>query len=268
MKNLFKVTSLLTLGVLLGLASCGNNEDGPAKLVVRLTDSPGDYEAVNVEIVDIQVNADNGQGDEGWKSLSGVNTGIYNLLDLTNGTETVLTNSSYPTGFISQIRLILGDNNSVVVDGETHPLSTPSAQQTGIKLSLNQELLSGITYSILLDFDAAQSVVKTGGGSYLLKPVVKVVSEAQDAAIEGSVTPADLSVAVFVINGQDTVASSYVPEGTEGFFVGGLPIGTFTVSFDPGSASGYDGAVIEDVSTGLGTVTDVGATVLNEQAPE
>ena len=259
MKNYFK--SVFALVVLTLLAACGNNDQG-TRLVIRMTDSPGDYEEVNVEILDIQVNAKGGEGESGWKSLDNVNAGVYNLLELTDGTETVLTSSNYPSGFISQIRLILGDNNSVKIDGQTYELTTPSAQQSGVKLQLNADLTEGITYAILLDFDAAQSVVKTGSGKYNLKPVVKVVSEALDGAIEGTVTPADLQVAVFAIDGLDTLGSSYVAEGSSSFFLGGLPSGNFTISFDPGDMSGYDGSVLESVSVTVGEITNVGAVEL------
>jgi hypothetical protein len=228
---------------------------------VRLTDSPGDYEAVKVEIQDIQVNA-NGESDSGWKSLPNVNKGIYNLLDLTNGTETVLTSSEYPTGRIGQIRLVLGSNNSVTIDGDSYPLETPSSEQSGLKLLLNTDLTNGITYSILLDFDAALSVVKSGKGKYVLKPVVKVVSEALDGAIEGKVLPAELTIAVFAISESDTLGTSYIPAGTSDFFLGGLPTGSYTVSFDPGELSNYEGKILENTAVNLGSVTQVGTIEL------
>jgi hypothetical protein len=254
MKEL-KILSFLSL-VLLFMASCGDDED-KARIVVRLTDSPGDYEAVNVDIQDIQVNASD-DGESGWRSLPNVNKGVYNLLDLTDGTETVLTSAEYPTGRINQIRIVLGNENSVMIDGDSYALETPSAQQSGLKLLLNADLTNGITYAILLDFDAALSVVKNGNGQYILKPVVKVVSEAMDGAIEGSVVPAELNVAVFAISGTDTLGTSYIPSGTSGFFLGGLPSGSYTVSFDPGELSNYNGKVLESTVVTVGSVTNVG----------
>jgi len=144
-------------------------------------------------------------------------------------------------------------------------LETPSAQQSGLKLLLNSELTGGITYAILLDFDAAKSVVKTGSDKYILKPVIKVVSEAQDGAIEGKVIPAELNVAVFAIAGTDTVKSSYVQAGMSDFFIGGLPAGSYTVAFDPGELSGYEQDSIENVAVTLGNITQTGTTELIEQ---
>jgi hypothetical protein len=40
---------------------------------------------------------------------------------------------------VQQIRLILGTRNTVVLD-ITYPLSTPSAEQSGLKLQVNQTL--------------------------------------------------------------------------------------------------------------------------------
>lgn len=259
--KLMKIAKVLSLcGLVILVSSCSEDEDR-AKIVVRLTDSPGDYEAVNVDIQDIQVNAST-DGEDGWKSLPNVNKGVYNLLELTDGKETVLTSGEYPTGKIGQIRLVLGSNNSVTIDGVSHTLETPSAQQSGLKLLLNADLTNGITYAILLDFDAALSVVKTGSEKYVLKPVIKVVSEALDGAIEGKVLPAELNVAVFAISGTDTLSTSYVPAGSSDFFLGGLATGSYTVSFDPGELSNYQGKVLENTSVTVGSITSVGTREL------
>ena len=256
-----KLAKILSMITVLFLAVACQDDDDKARIVVRLTDSPGDYEKVNVDIQDIQVHSEDG----GWRSLDNVNKGIYNLLDLTVGRETVITSSEYPTGKITQVRLILGDKNSVIVDSDSIPLETPSAQQSGLKLLLNHELTSGITYAILLDFDAAKSIVKTGNGKHILKPVIKVVSEAQDGAIEGKVLPAELNVAVFAIAGDDTLGTSYVPAGMTDFFVGGLPAGSYKVGFDPGELSGYQADSLENVVVELGKVTDTGTTELSQE---
>ncbi|HMP98786.1 MAG TPA: DUF4382 domain-containing protein [Cyclobacteriaceae bacterium] len=264
----FGLLSLVGAFMLL-LASCNNdNQEGTSRIVVRLTDNPGDYEAVNVDIQDIQVKASADEGENGWTSLPGVNKGVYNLLELTNGTETVLTNSEYPSGRIGQIRLILGNENSVVINGVTQSLMTPSAQQTGLKLILNADLINGITYSLLLDFDAARSVVKLGNGGFILKPVVHVVAEAQDGAISGVMSPADVKTAIFVLSGTDTLRSAYSNASSGQFFIGGLPSGNFTVTFEPGDESGYEPKVVENVAVSVGQVKELGTITLTATEEE
>jgi len=237
------------------LTACQDEEK--SRIVVRLTDSPGDYKRVNIDIKKIEVH-----GENGWETLPNVNEGVYNLLDFTGGRETILASTEYPPGKISQIRLILGPENSVEINNERHLLETPSAKQTGLKLSLNAEVTEGITYAVLLDFDAAKSIVITGSGKYILKPVIKVVSEGQDGAIEGKVAPANLNVAVFAISGKDTLGTSYVRPGAGDFFVGGLPAGTYKLSLDPGELSRHYPITKENIVVSLGEVTSVGATDL------
>jgi hypothetical protein len=49
--------------------------------------------------------------------------------------------------------LLLGDDkNTVVVGDKTYDLKTPSAQQSGLKLKINQTLVA-VTYEFIFDFD-------------------------------------------------------------------------------------------------------------------
>jgi Domain of unknown function (DUF4382)/Carboxypeptidase regulatory-like domain len=227
-----------------------------AKLEVRLTDAPGDYEEVNIDIQSVEING--GDGESGWTTLD-VESGVYNILELTNGLDTLLASAELPAGRISQIRLLLGDNNSVKVNGQTKPLSTPSAQQSGLKLNLQAELSEGITYTITLDFDAARSIVKRGNGSYSLKPVIRALEKATSGSIKGTVTPLESSPAVFAISGTDTVATAYTDEAGK-FMLRSIPAGTYTVSFDP--KTGYVPQQKESVTVTLGTITDLGTVTI------
>jgi hypothetical protein len=74
---------------------------------------------------------------------------------------------------VFQIRLILGDNNSIIDDGETYDLEIPSAQSFGLKVQVHAELMPDLSYKIILNFDADNSIQDTGNGKYKLKPVIK-----------------------------------------------------------------------------------------------
>jgi len=237
------------------LAACSNDEQS-ARLEIRLTDAPGDYEAVYVDIQGVEVNSESGEG--GWKQLE-VNKGVYNLIEFTNGMDTLLATATLPAGKIQQIRLKLGEDNTVVIDGDTKDLTTPSGQQSGVKLNVHAELLAGITYKLWLDFDAARSVVETGSGKFNLKPVIRTYTEAQDGAIKGVVAPAESLPAVFAITGVDTVASTYADE-TGKFLLKGVPEGIYTVSFDP--KDGFETFQKTGVSVSTGAVTDLGTVSL------
>jgi hypothetical protein len=253
------IVSLLAI-VALFFASC-DSDDRSARLQVWLTDAPGDYEEVKVDIQGVEIHAEGGNPASGWQSLE-INKGVYNLLELTNGLDTLLGTIELPAGRISQVRLVLGDNNTLKVDGETYDLETPSGQQSGLKVNVQQELLEGITYKILLDFDAAKSVVNTGSGAYILKPVIRSVTEATSGAINGLVDPAASTPAIYAIDGADTIATTYSDENGN-FMLRGIAPGTYNVHFIP--ASGYQTKIVEDVLVTLGTVTNMQTVTIQSE---
>jgi Domain of unknown function (DUF4382) len=230
--------------------SCSS--ENTARLEVRLTDSPGDYKEVNIDIQDVQVNSSD--GNSGWVSLD-IKKGVYNILKLTNGIDTLLGAIELPTGKIQQIRLVLGSNNSVKVGTQTFNLGAPSASASGLKLNLHADLVEGITYKILLDFDAARSIVKRGNSSYSLKPVIRAVEEATSGAIKGTVAPVTATPAVYAINGKDTVATAFADEAGK-FLIKGIPAGTYTVSLKP--KDGFAPVEKTGVVVTLGSVKDLG----------
>lgn len=137
-------------------------------LTVKMTDAPGDFEQVNVDIREVMVNVEG----HGWVSLP-TNQGVYDLLTLQNEITTVLVNQGeLPAGHLNQFRLILGGSNTVKVNGAYFPLATPSAQQSGLKINIGADVQANETYELLIDFDAAKSIVTEGNGGYSLKPVI------------------------------------------------------------------------------------------------
>ncbi|EIM77103.1 hypothetical protein A3SI_07369 [Nitritalea halalkaliphila LW7] len=157
---------------------------------------------------------------------------MLNLLTLTGGRAEQLASLEVPAGDLAQIRLILGDNNFLVRDGQRIPLTTPSAQQSGLKLNLDMPLSPGGTYDLVLDFDVDRSIVRAGNsGMFLLRPVLRVVVDAL-AQLEGRVLPVEASpIPVRLIQQQDTLGTF---TNTEGFFtIGGLASGTYRLEVIP-----------------------------------
>lgn len=151
------------------LSGC-RKDDNNGNIMVRLTDAPAAYQQVNVEILKVRVHMSNGS----WTDLP-TNSGIYNLLALQNGVDTTIVNTTQlPAGNITQMRLLLGTHNTVMIDNVVHDLDVPSGTETGIKLVGNIAIPGNATINVLLDFDAAESVIDEGSGAYHLKPVVKV----------------------------------------------------------------------------------------------
>ncbi len=168
MKNVFVI--LLTI-IFFAFFACDKNDNkGDVTLNVRLTDGPGDYQQVNIDIQEIRIKTTSDTAQ--WVSLN-TNAGIYNLLEFQNGVDTLLATGTVSADTLKEVRFILGNNNSVMVDSVVYSLDTPSAQESGLKIKIDKHLNLDIN-TLTLDFDAEQSILKTGNGSYKLKPVIKV----------------------------------------------------------------------------------------------
>lgn len=168
-------TKHLMLGLLLfsGIAtifSCSKeNNAGTSNLQVRLTDAPAAYDKVNVDIKEVRVNFRD--DSTGWISLN-TNAGVYNLLALQNGVDTLLATGTVQAGIVKEIRLILGTDNTIVVSGISYPLTIPSGSESGLKIKVGKKLNASLD-SIVVDFDAALSVKEEAGG-YKLRPVLRI----------------------------------------------------------------------------------------------
>jgi hypothetical protein len=205
-----------------------------ARLQVYLTDDPGNYQEVNIDVRDVRINYSSDTAS-GWQSLANVNTGTYDILRLVNGRDTLLGQAELTPGRVQQIRLVLGPNNSVKVNNQSFPLETPSAQQSGLKLNIHQDVAGGQVYKLLMDFDAGRSIVKTGNNRYILKPVIRTTLEAIGGGLKGYVTPASFPTYVYAIQGTDTIAGTVTNNGA--YMLRALTAGNYTLSFVPSDAS-------------------------------
>lgn len=171
MKKILYIAACITATVVLAF-SCRKDEQGTSHLSVRMKDAPGDFQMVNVDVQRVEVHT----SAEGWVTLD-TEPGVYDLLKLRDSAQAILvSNDNLFSGQLDEIRLVLGSHNSVVVDSIEYPLATPSAQQSGLKIKMDTYLAPDTEYVILLDFDAALSIVTQGNGSYSLKPVIHVES--------------------------------------------------------------------------------------------
>jgi hypothetical protein len=231
MKTFGKISVLFLF--LLGFAAACSDDDnnnppaGNATLTVKLTDAPGVYDAVNVEILSMEANL----GD-GWQEFPVATPGVYNLIDFTNGNTLILLgNTSVEPNTMTELRLILGTNNTVVVDGNTYELKTPSGQTSGYKVKMDPQVLApGGVYNFVLDFDASKSVTETGNGKYILNPVVTGYLENSLGGIAGTVNPAAAVSYVEAVNAGGSAGT--IPDPATGeFLISTLLPGTYDVTF-------------------------------------
>lgn len=237
------LTSLMLIVGLIFTACDVSDSEGTGTLRVHLTDSPADYAEVNVQIQQVLVKRidneteddttstegmdDDDIEDNGWEVVFNGDMTV-NLLDYQNGKTLELGEVELETGHYQEIRLVLGENNSLVMDGgESFNLHTPSAQTSGYKLKVDATIEDGEQYDLVIDFDASQSIVVRGNGMFNLKPVLRTVDLYNTATISGVITPVEADAYVYTVADEDTIGTTPDEEGA--FTLFGLHEGTYDI---------------------------------------
>ena len=248
---------LIALMILLGNEGCKKDNSTPPPsgnpvLSVKMVDAPAGYDAINVEVIGLEANLGNG-----WTTLPLDNKGVYNLLSFTNGNSLALMNNVVMAPCtISELRLILGTNNTVVVDGITHELTTPSGQTSGYKVKMSaQPLIAGGVYHLVLDFNTAKSIHETGNGKYMLKPVVTGYLQTTVGSVAGTITPVNGAYYCEAANATDT-AGTYINPTTGQFLIPVVLPGNYNVKFFPNA--GHIEKIISGVMVVAGQTTQMG----------
>jgi len=264
------------------LAACGGGGGGggggiggTGTIHVSLTDAPScGYDQVNVTIDRVRVNQSStaADTDSGWSEVVLSPARRVDLLTLQNGVLEDLGQTQLPAGTYTQLRLVLAPNdaanplaNSVVPTGGTETaLTTPSGQQSGLKMNVNIDVPADKIADVVLDFDACKSVVKRGNsGQYNLKPVITVTPVLSDAGLRviGYVDPA-LGTATTQVSVQaaGVPVKATAPDATGKFVLYPVPVGTYDLVV---TAEGRVNAVM----TGVPVVTTAFTTVNSAAIP-
>ncbi len=258
---------VLALAAALGLglaAGCSDStapaaSPGEGRLVLALTDAPGDFDAVNVVVIGVRAHRAGEDSTAGWFTVSD-DTFAVDLLTLTDGNSVVIADSLLPAGDYTQIRLLLGDGCHVVVDGQEHPLEVPSGDTSGLKLNHPFTLEAGTIYAATLDFDAHRSIHRTGNGRWKMKPVIRIIVDAVSGRLQGAVDPAAARALVWAVSGADS-ALAWADTVTGAFAFAMLPAGLYDVSVVP-TAGAWADTTLAAVPVAAGGLNDLGAIAL------
>ncbi|BBA70065.1 DUF4382 domain-containing protein [Geobacter sulfurreducens] len=191
-----------------------------------------------------------------------------------------------PAGTYSQIRLVLdpapANYLTLKADPVTQiPLTTPSGQQSGVKVLGTVEVRAGIINAVMIDFDPNTAIVARGNGDYNLKPTgIRVVRLSdpltQFGSISGNVISTFMpwsSATVSVkrrgsTNDNDPIAaglifSNYTGGAWQAPFAAFVPPNTLPVTYKAFvTANGFQVYSSSTVSVVIGQATDLGAIPL------
>ena len=298
MKRLHAVL-LLTGLLLIFLYSCQKEAsdntipEGQQRIRIRMSDGPVNYDAVNVDIQRVEVlvapdscrnrsneDDDDDRGGRGggdchygnehdghenyscliWDTLD-IRPGIYNLLDLSNGADTLLASGITVAGKIKKIRLTLGTQNAVVIDSVQYPLRLWN-NFNRITINVRGEDIEEIRpgdLQIWLDFDAGRSIVRIQNNQFVLKSFLRIWLPPQTAAIKGKILPDRADAVVSIIAGADTLVA--FPNSDGRFKIRGLRGSTADVYINA-TANGYRDTTLTGVAIQTGRETDIGTIQL------
>lgn len=231
--------------VVVGLASCSSDDDGPVNdgakynTEVHITDAPIDnaeVKGVFVTIADVKVDGE---------SLSGFSKTTVNLMALQNGNTQLLGNIDLSAATYNQLSLVLDTETDVNGNAPANYVLTVTdekialtAENNTITTNDNFEISATGTNKVVVDFDLRKSIVAQGD-SYAfaaqgqLQNSLRVVNELNTGTIVGTATDNTGN------NENKTVAYAYAK-------------GTFNASETEENAAGvrFANAVTSSVATG------------------
>lgn len=268
-KKPFLFLSLIALAVTITFFSCqkdvAQSEDadipaGQSKLEVMLTDDPSPiFDSIFIDIKMLEVKVKDSTGAEKWDTLA-ITPGVYNILRFRNGLDTLLASGLIPNGDIKKIRVTLGTNNYVMLNGVKIPLFTSSSDTVIIiDVNGNVDRIGIRRFRIWLDFDGHGSI-RFHNGRLELKLRISHFCHSNSGEIEGEIKPsAALPAVVRAIAGTDTLTA--IPDHDGDFKIRGIKTSLVTLIITP--SNGYKDSVINNIQIRQGKETDLGKIVLH-----
>lgn len=264
MMMIFGAVPLFAIVFMACSKSSPTSPSGSGTFQINMVDSPGAFDAVNIVIDSVQAHIATSDSTSGWVALNST-AQTYDLLQLVNGVNVVIGKSAVPAGQYSQIRFFIGSGSNVVVGGVSVPLTIPSGTQSGLKLNVDATIRPDVTYILTLDFNASQSIVVTGNPaspSYILKPVIRVITTATTGSIAGVVLPATAMPTITAYNSSDTVTTA--TDTTGAFKASYLSAGTYNLSIVPIDTALND-TTIANINVTAGQTTNLGTITLSHK---
>lgn len=254
-----------------------NIPKGQSQLSVFMTDGPVSFAKVLIDIRQVAVEVDTASkmtdADEDdqwnddfdgrdhdrnhksviWDTLN-ITPGIYDLLQLRNGTDTLLSSSLITTGKILKVKITLGPDDTLYIDSTHHFALGVDGRGMTITINVsrvNVQTVSNNELKLWLDFNLSRSI-EFEDGEFVLRPFIVVFNDVDMAKVVGRVLPEGAGAAVIGTMGADTI---YAVPFEEGYFkFRNVPAGTWSFTYK--GSSGYQDTTINNIKVdSMKTVT-------------
>ncbi|MBV7268967.1 DUF4382 domain-containing protein [Winogradskyella luteola] len=165
MKHLQTTRALIYILIFsVSFASCTkediSNSDDTTNITVKLKSTIGQLDKVFIDIEDVQFKVKEDENSpNAWISLNTINQGTYNACHLNEESSLLLVDHiKIESTFIHEIRLVLGDNNFMDVNGLLMSLDISDLGNATPSNLIKTELLANKTYEFVIDMDIDESI--------------------------------------------------------------------------------------------------------------
>lgn len=241
--NILCMTSILNsywykaigLGLILLFSTCKKDPEATHmqgnEFVVSMTDGPGNYTSLTVEILKVEAY----NQDYGWIELS-TEPQFINVLELTNGAEIELAKrSNIATGKYTQLKIIFGTHNTLSYETTINVGSTVMNETISVDLEMpSKEVSLSTAYEvtinnsnqILLDFNVAQSIIQSGN-NFILTPSLKIMED-KKTGIQGTIQGGSNAAILVAKEEQQDTFSTYM-DANGNFLLRGIKGGIYNM---------------------------------------
>jgi len=245
------------------------NVNQPHRATIFLTDDQVPlFDSVFIDLQKLEVKVeDEILGTESWVTLN-IRPGVYNILRLRNGIDTLFATGTLPNADIRKLRLTLGTRNSITIGSQSLPLRIhDNEMQVVVNIEAGDfEIVGSDQVLFWMDFDLAGSIRVDNSGpgknnGFELKPHIKIFTKSKSGRIEGKIFPEEAHAMVMAIHGADTTMA--IPDDDDGEFkIAGLHEGVYSV-FVHGQ-NGYNDVAIDNIRVANGEDTHIPAITLHK----
>lgn len=263
-----------------------NVPPGKSQVSIYMMDDPIQYSKVLIDIRQVAVLVDTGakqtdsdhddQWDDNycgwhrtrenrsvfWDTLD-ITPGVYDLLQLRNGVDTLLASGLIPSGKILKVKITLGSDNTIYTDSATHyPLEVfgPHPYFTINVRRVDVSAASSNDFKLWLDFNLERSIF-FWNGEFLLKPYIVVFNDQVQAKLKGEALPKRKVALITAYSSSDTLYA--IPDWSDGdYMMRNVPAGTYSINFK--GRDGYKDTTITNISVTAGQTTKVPTVTLHQ----
>lgn len=262
-----KYTLLLICALILGLTSCDNEDyKGEPKFILYIQDSPAqEFKGLFVSFSKVEL-----FDGEKWIEVKR-NGATFDVMSYSGSDMFKLVDVVIPKGHYTQFRLTFAESQTrLMVDGKSYNMEFNLADQVQL-FSHSFDAVEDAQTSLIVDIDAAQSVVQLAEDSYLFLPKMSLIDLQTFGVARGTVVDSKNAVIksyilIKAVREDGYTKMGYTSPATGQLFIR-LPKGKYKISLTAPASLSLETVELVDVIVESRGVAELGAIIMKLNAP-